>query len=75
VIGCQQETTWDSAMSLETIGTEVSTLVAATIYQLAMHDDMLPRFTKADMPAKPAEQPGATATPAAAPASNGAAKP
>ncbi len=61
-------------MSLETIGTEVPILVDATIYQFAMHDDMLPRFTKADMPAKPVEQPGATATPAA-PASSGTAKP
>jgi hypothetical protein len=28
-------------------------VVAASIYQLAMRDDMLPRFTAADMPAKP----------------------
>jgi carboxypeptidase Q len=34
-------------------------VVAAAIYQLAMRDDMMPRFTKADMPAKPpADQPG-----------------
>jgi hypothetical protein len=34
-------------------------VVAAAIYQLAMRDDMLPRFAKADMPAKPApDQPG-----------------
>jgi hypothetical protein len=44
-----------------------ATIVAAAVYQLAMRDDMLPRFTKADMPPKPApEQPGAT--PAARPA-------
>jgi hypothetical protein len=42
-------------------------IVAAAVYQLAMRDDMLARFTKADMPAKPApEQPGAQ--PAARPA-------
>jgi hypothetical protein len=34
-------------------------IVAATIYQLAMRDEMLPRFSKADMPPKPApDQPG-----------------
>jgi carboxypeptidase Q len=34
-------------------------VVAAAIYQLAMRDDMLPRFSKADMPPKPpADQPG-----------------
>ena len=44
-----------------------ATIVAAAVYQLAMRDDMLPRFTKADMPPKPApEQPGAQ--PAARPA-------
>jgi carboxypeptidase Q len=35
-------------------------VVAAAVYQLAMRDDMLPRFSKADMPPKPApETPGA----------------
>jgi hypothetical protein len=34
-------------------------VVAAAVYQLAMRDDMLPRFSTADMPPKPApEQPG-----------------
>jgi hypothetical protein len=33
-------------------------VVAASVYQLAMRDDMLPRFTAADMPPKP-EPPGA----------------
>jgi hypothetical protein len=44
-----------------------SIVVAAAVYQLAMRDDMLPRFTKADMPPKPAaDQPGgAPAQPAA----------
>ena len=51
-------------------------VVAAAVYQLAMRDDMLPRFTKADMPAKPAsEQPGGQqaqpATPAVAPTTGG----
>jgi hypothetical protein len=51
-------------------------VVAAAVYQLAMRDDMLPRFTKADMPAKPSpEQPGGQqaqpATPAAAPTTGG----
>ena len=40
--------------------------VAAAIYQLAMRDEMLPRFAKADMPpVPPPDQPG---QPAAAPA-------
>ena len=49
--------------------------VAAMVYQLSMRDDMLPRFTAADMPAKPepqGTQPAATAA-AAAPAGNAAA--
>jgi carboxypeptidase Q len=46
-----------------------SIVVAAAIYQLAMRDDMLPRFTKADMPPKPApDQPGAPAAQPAKPA-------
>jgi hypothetical protein len=41
-------------------------VVAAAIYQLAMRDDTLPRFAKADMPTKPGpDQPG---TPQAQPA-------
>jgi hypothetical protein len=42
-------------------------VVAAAIYQLAMRDEMLPRFSAADMPPRPAPQlPGTTpATPAA----------
>jgi hypothetical protein len=28
--------------------------IAATLYELAMRDEMLPRFSKADMPAPPA---------------------
>lgn len=44
-------------------------VVAAAVYQLAMRDDMLPRFTKADMPSKPApEQPGGPAAQPARPA-------
>ena len=31
--------------------------IAATLYDLAMRDDMLPRFTKADMPPPPAPRP------------------
>jgi hypothetical protein len=31
-------------------------IVAASVYQLAMRDEMLPRFTAADMPAKPEPQ-------------------
>jgi carboxypeptidase Q len=46
-----------------------SIVVAAMIYELAMRDEMLPRFTKADMPPKPAaDQPGAPATQPARPA-------
>lgn len=55
-------------------------IVAASVYQLAMRNEMLPRFTAADMPAKPeppGTQPGATAaanTPAqASPAGAGSA--
>jgi carboxypeptidase Q len=40
-------------------------VVAASVYQLAMRDDMLPRFSTADMPPKP--EPAGT-QPAAAPA-------
>jgi Zn-dependent M28 family amino/carboxypeptidase len=41
-------------------------IVAASIYELAMRDEMLPRFTKADMPPKPEPPaaPGAAPTPA-----------
>ncbi|HEX7289230.1 MAG TPA: M20/M25/M40 family metallo-hydrolase [Candidatus Angelobacter sp.] len=57
-------------------------VVAAAIYQLAMRDDMIPRFTAADMPPKP-EPPGAQpavqagsapAAGAAQPPANGAAQ-
>ena len=49
-------------------------LVAWAVYQLAMRDDLLPRFSKSEMPPKPAEEPatrpartdsGATTTPGA----------
>jgi hypothetical protein len=44
-------------------------VVAAAIYQLAMRDDMMPRFAKADMPPKPAsDQPGASQPQPATPA-------
>lgn len=43
-------------------------VVAAAVYQLAMRDDMLPRFTAADMPAKPAAEGERAAQP---PAQNG----
>ncbi|HKP12845.1 MAG TPA: M20/M25/M40 family metallo-hydrolase [Blastocatellia bacterium] len=44
-----------------------ATVIAATVYQLAMRDEMLPRFTKETMPAlptPPAAQPSQPATPA-----------
>jgi non-ribosomal peptide synthetase component E (peptide arylation enzyme) len=47
-------------------------VVAASIYQLAMRDNMLPRFTAADMPAKP--EPAGAQT-AAAPAGGSTAQP
>lgn len=47
-------------------------VVAASIYQLAMRDDMLPRFAAADMPAKP--EPAGTQA-AAAPAGGSATQP
>ena len=47
-------------------------VVAAMVYQLSMRDDMLPRFTAADMPAKP-EPPGTQ--PAATAAASGGAQP
>jgi carboxypeptidase Q len=44
-------------------------VVAAAVYQLAMRDEMLPRFAAADMPPKPApEQPGAQPAQATRPA-------
>ena len=47
-------------------------VVAASVYQLAMRDEMLPRFSATDMPAKPepGEQPRPSATPT--PSGNGA---
>jgi Zn-dependent M28 family amino/carboxypeptidase len=50
-------------------------VVAAMVYQLSMRDDMIPRFTAADMPPKPEPQgtQPATAAGAAAPAGNVAA--
>lgn len=40
-------------------------VVAWAVYQLAMRDDLLPRYSRADMPAKPAEETTSqTATPA-----------
>ena len=50
-------------------------VVAAIIYQLSMRDDMLPRFTAADMPAKPAATPEGGAQPTAATAGNAPAQP
>lgn len=32
-------------------------VIAWTVYQLAMRDELLPRFSRADMPAKPREEP------------------
>jgi carboxypeptidase Q len=54
--------------------------IAAAVYAMAMADEMVPRFSAADMP-KPVPEPGPGATavprpkPAAAPAGRGAAKP
>jgi carboxypeptidase Q len=39
-------------------------IVAWSVYQLAMRDDLLPRLAAADMPPKPAEEPATPATPA-----------
>ena len=39
-------------------------VVAWSVYQLAMRDDLLPRFDKADMPPRPAETPTITPNPA-----------
>ena len=38
-------------------------VVAWAVYQLAMRDEMLPRFSKAEMPPKPAEEPSAQPSP------------
>ena len=38
-------------------------VVAWAVYQLAMRDDLLPRFSKSEMPPKPAEEPSPTPTP------------
>lgn len=48
-------------------------VVAASIYQLAMRDDMMPRFTAADMPAKP--EPAGTQPATAAQAGGNSAQP
>ena len=37
-------------------------IVAWAVYQLAMRDELLPRFSKAEMPPKPAEEPSQPAT-------------
>lgn len=50
-------------------------VVAAMVYQLSMRDDMPPRFTAADMPAKPAPTPEGGAQPAAAPVRSTSAQP
>jgi Zn-dependent M28 family amino/carboxypeptidase len=39
-------------------------VVAWSVYQLAMRDDLLPRFSKTEMPPKPPEEPSAQPTPA-----------
>jgi hypothetical protein len=39
-------------------------VVAWSVYQLAMRDDLLPRFSKTDMPARPPEPPATNPTPA-----------
>ena len=39
-------------------------VVAWSVYQLAMRDDLLPRFSKADMPARPPEPPSTNPNPA-----------
>lgn len=38
-------------------------VVAWAVYQLAMREDLLPRFSKSEMPAKPAEEPSPTPAP------------
>ncbi|HXQ74727.1 MAG TPA: M20/M25/M40 family metallo-hydrolase, partial [Pyrinomonadaceae bacterium] len=38
-------------------------VVAWAVYQLAMRDEMLPRFSKTEMPPKPAEEPSAQPSP------------
>jgi len=49
--------------------------VAAALYQLAMRDDALPRFQKADMPAPPPPPGQQPARPAATPAAGGTPRP
>ena len=39
-------------------------VVAWAVYQLAMRDDLLPRFSKSEMPPKPPEEPSAQPSPA-----------
>ena len=50
---------------LEDDGKKDAMVIAWSVYQLAMRDDLLPRFAKSDMPPKPAEE--TTAPPATAP--------
>ena len=48
--------------------------IAAAVYQLAMSDEMLPRFSKGDMPPLP-PKPGTTPAPAATPQTQPASRP
>src|SRR5689334_17078710 len=57
-----QSNTWHTNMDtyeriLEDDVKKDAMVIAWSVYQLAMRDDLLPRFSKADMPPKPAEQP------------------
>jgi len=44
-----------------------ATIYAAAVYTLAMRDELLPRFSKADMPTLPPAAPSPAPTPSATP--------
>lgn len=52
-----------------------ATVIAAAVYHLAMRDEMLPRFAKADMPAPAPETPAAAPAPLPTPTAAPAARP
>src|SRR5207237_8068922 len=63
-----QSNTWHTNLDtyeriLEDDGKKDAVEVAWSVYQLAMRDDLLPRFAKADMPALPPAPPTAEPTP------------
>src|SRR4029079_15184300 len=53
---------------LEDDGKKDAVIIDTALYQLAMRDELLPRFTKKEMPAPPPAEPSAQTTPTKKPA-------